>query len=154
MKFKTILVPLDGSKLAEIALPQAIEFARGGARVVLLRAVEGEEPGEPERYLATVQSRLRATGVAEVAALAWRGLPAAAIGDAARFCGADLIVMSSHGRSGLDRFLFGSVAETLLRSTPAPIFLVRPGAHTGDDEVRFYQPQGQTAAAAAREAFQ
>jgi nucleotide-binding universal stress UspA family protein len=55
----------------------------------------------------------------------WYGPPADSIVDAARFRKADLIVMSTHGRSGLGRLVVGSVAETVLRSTTTPILLVR-----------------------------
>ena len=57
---------------------------------------------------------------------------AKAIAEAAQYRGADLIVMSSHGRSGLERLMLGSVAETVLRTTDKPVFLVRPGSTMGE----------------------
>ena len=139
MNVKTILVPLDGSRLAELALAPALEMARDkGAKLVLLRAAEAHttvaDPTEAqvtvvreaEEYLADVANRLRET-CAAVEATVWYGPPAEAIVEAARYRAADLIVMSSHGRSGLGRLVLGSVAETVLRSTPTPILLIRAG---------------------------
>jgi nucleotide-binding universal stress UspA family protein len=140
MNVKTILVPLDGSRLAEMALGPALELARDkGAKLVLLRAAEAHttvaDPTEAqvtvvreaEQYLTSLRARLLETAVGEVETSVWYGPPAEAIVEAARYRGADLIVMSSHGRSGLGRLVLGSVAETVLRSTPTPILLLRAG---------------------------
>ena len=139
MNVKTILVPLDGSRLAELALEPALEMARDrGAKLVLLRAAEAHttvaDPTEAqvtvvreaEEYLADVANRLGKT-CAAVETTVWYGPPAEAIVEAARYRAADLIVMSSHGRSGLGRLVLGSVAETVLRATPTPILLIRAG---------------------------
>jgi nucleotide-binding universal stress UspA family protein len=139
MKLDTILVPLDGSTLAESALPRAAEIAAtAGARVVLVRAVlahtfPGGDPidaqvaviKDAEAYLADVATRLRTLGVGDVRPSVWYGAPAAAIVDAAEFNHADLIVMMTHGRSGLGRLVMGSVAESVLRATTTPILLLR-----------------------------
>ncbi len=141
MKIKTILVPLDGSTLAEGALSPAVDLARDyGSRLVLMRAAEAHttpmaDPTEAqvqvvrsaERYLAEARDRVTRAGVAGVEVSVWYAPPAEAIVDAARMRGADLIVMSSHGRSGLGRIVLGSVAETVLRSTEVPVLLIRPG---------------------------
>jgi nucleotide-binding universal stress UspA family protein len=139
MNVKTILVPLDGSFLGELALAPAVDLARDkGAKLVLLRAAEAHttvaDPTEAqvtvvreaEEYLAAVRTRVLDT-VAEVETTVWYGPPAEAIVEAARYRGADLIVMSSHGRSGLGRLVLGSVAESVLRATPTPILLMRAG---------------------------
>lgn len=140
MKLSTILVPLDGSVVAEAALTPAVDLARTwGARLVLLRAAEAHtgpltDPieaqvhvmREAEEYLAAAQARVKAAGVAEVELSAWYGPPAEAIVEAARHRHADLIVMSSHGRSGVARLVLGSVAESVLRATAVPILLIRP----------------------------
>jgi nucleotide-binding universal stress UspA family protein len=133
-----IMVPLDGSRLAEVALPEAFDFARRGAMLVLLRAAEATrlpaaDPTESqvavireaEGYLASVAARARTAGVDKVETSVWYGPPAESIIDAARVRGIDLIVMSSHGRSGLGRLVLGSVAETVLRGTTIPILLLR-----------------------------
>lgn len=140
MNVKTILVPLDGSTLGELALTPAIDLAREkSAKLVLLRAAEAHttvaDPTEAqvavvreaEEYLAGIRTRLRDSGTTEVETSVWYGPPAEAIVEAARYRGADLIVMSSHGRSGLGRLVLGSVAETVLRATPTPILLIRAG---------------------------
>jgi nucleotide-binding universal stress UspA family protein len=140
MKPKTILVPLDGSQLAEEALGAAIGVVRSGARLVLIRAVEAHgspftDPNEAqvavvreaELYLADVAERMRRVGVKEVETSVWYGAPVEGIADAARFRKADLIVMSTHGRSGLRRLVLGSVAEGVLRAVTTPVLLLRPG---------------------------
>jgi nucleotide-binding universal stress UspA family protein len=139
MKLNTIMVPLDGSTLAEEALARAAEFATGaGARLVLLRAVVAHTfPGgdvieaqvgvirEAEAYLAEVEARMRTLGVKDVRRSVWYGAAAAAIIEAAKFNAADLIVMMTHGRSGLGRLVMGSVAESVVRGTTTPILLMR-----------------------------
>ena len=140
MNVKTILVPLDGSPLGELALTPAVDLARDkGGRLILLRAAEVHtlmaDPTEAqvaavreaEDYLAAVRARVAAAAIAEVETSVWYGPPAEAIVEAARYRGADLIVMSSHGRSGLGRLVLGSVAEMVLRATPTPILLIRAG---------------------------
>jgi nucleotide-binding universal stress UspA family protein len=138
MNFKKILVPLDGSALAEGALGRALEFVDGGATLMLLRAAEahtlpGVDPSnaqvevvrEAEDYLATVAARLAEKGVTRVETSVWYGPAALAIVEAAQLRRADLIVMSTHGRSGLGRLILGSVAESVLRGTTTPILLLR-----------------------------
>lgn len=139
MKLQTILVPLDGSPLAEGALAQAAELAaESGARLVLLRAVEASPMlgtdrietevklvREAEEYLAAAAARAGAMGARNVSTSVWYGSAPWAITEAARVQHVDLIVMTSHGRSGLGRLILGSVAETVLRSTPMPILLLR-----------------------------
>ena len=140
MKVKTILVPLDGSSLGELALTPAVDLARDkGAKLVLLRAAEAHttvaDPTEAqvavvreaEEYLNAVRTRLADVAGTTVETSVWYGPPAAAIVEAARYRTADLIVMASHGRSGLGRLVLGSVAESVLRATPTPILLIRPG---------------------------
>ena len=146
MKINTILVPLDGSVLAEAALRPAVDLARDyQAKLVLVRAAEARafpivDPTEAqvdavraaEEYLVGARERVIAAGLTDVESAVWYGPPAEAIGEAARYRAADLIVMSSHGRSGLGRLVLGSVAETVLRTTYTPIFLVRPGEGVGE----------------------
>ena len=143
MKTDRILVPLDGSLLAEAAIPAALDLGRGTpSKLMLLRAAEahmlpGADPTdeqvavvrEAEDYLAAVSARLADRGVTDVETSVWYGPAAASIIEAAKLKKADLIVMSTHGRSGLDRLILGSVTESVLRGTTAPICIVRaPGA--------------------------
>ncbi len=138
MKLNRILVPLDGSALAESAVGKALELADGSATLMLLRAAEahtlpGMDPteaqvqvvSEAEAYLADVAARLTAQGVKSVETSVWYGSADSAIVDAARLRKVDLIVMSTHGRSGLGRLILGSVAESVLRGTTTPILLLR-----------------------------
>jgi len=140
MNVAKVLVPLDGSELAESALGAAVEMARpAGGTLILIRAAQsGVRPGidpvraqlevveEAEHYLATVKGQLGKQGVREVKTAVWYGPAASAIIEAAELNKVDLIVMSSHGRSGAGRLIFGSVAESVLRGTTVPILLLRP----------------------------
>ncbi len=137
MKLDKILVPLDGSVLAEAALWKAAGLLNGGT-LSLLRAVEAHSvPGadpidaqvaavrDAEDYLVAVVRRLRDRGLTNIETHVWYGPPAAAIVEAADAQKVDLIVMSTHGRSGLGRLILGSVAESVLRGTRTPILVVR-----------------------------
>jgi nucleotide-binding universal stress UspA family protein len=138
MKFGKILVPLDGSMLAEAALWQALEIVDGGT-ISLLRAAEANPtPGpdsiaaqvealrEAQEYLRRIIKRVESQGMSRVEAHVWYGQPAAAIVGAARAEKVDLIVMATHGRGGLERLVLGSVTESVLRGTPVPILVIRP----------------------------
>lgn len=139
MKVDTVLVPLDGSPLAKMALPTAIELLRDSpdATLVLLRAAEvttlpGVDPTdaqvavvrEAEEYLEGVAAGLRDEGLPRVIASVWYSRAAETIVEAARVRSVDLVVMSTHGRSGLRRIVLGSVAESVLRGTQTSILLV------------------------------
>lgn len=156
MKVNRALVPLDGSTLAEAALPAAIEIAKDNpsATIYLLRAAEattlpGKDPisdqvrivREAEEYLDAVAARLRAAGAKNVKASVWYGPPAPAIVEAADVNRVDLIVMNTHGRSGLGRLVLGSVAELVLRGTRTPILLLRAEAAPVE------KPEGEARAA-------
>jgi nucleotide-binding universal stress UspA family protein len=139
MKVTKILVPLDGSEAAEAALPMALEFARAsGAHLLLLRVTDVRFDQEPapvdiglapvraaESYLRGVQGRLGA-GLGQVSGVVWRGSAAAAIVKAVRQYQVDIIVMTTHGRSGREKEMFGSVAEAVLRGVTVPVLVVRP----------------------------
>ena len=131
---KRILVPLDGSRVAETVLPMAEALARDHeANVLLLRTVTTEGPPEAqakgqqeaEAYLTAVSRDLRARGLSAVQWSVWFCEPDQTIANAALRDDASLIAMSTHGRRGLSRVLFGSVAESLVRKTPVPVLLVR-----------------------------
>ncbi len=138
MKLQTVLIPLDGSLLAEAVLPKAVELAEGsGAKLLLLRATEAHtvltDPAlaqadavrDAEEYLGQIGDRLGALGIKDVQVSVWYGPAASAIVEAARLYKVDLIAMTTHGRSGLGRLVFGSVAESVLRGTTTPILLIR-----------------------------
>jgi nucleotide-binding universal stress UspA family protein len=134
---KTILLPLDGSSLAERALRYAAVLARRcEARVVLVQAVQahtlpGTDPSEAqvdvttgaEQYLRTAVGRLGADGIVSETHVYYDD-PVHAILDLAVRQQADLIVMATHGRGGLGRMLYGSVADQILRRATIPVLLV------------------------------
>jgi nucleotide-binding universal stress UspA family protein len=152
MNVTRILVPLDGSATAEAALPVALGLARtSGANLIVLRVTEvrfDQEPApvdaglapirEAEVYLRAIRERL-GQGGAKVATVIWQGSPAAGIVKAARHYQADVVVMTTHGRTGRDREMFGSVAEAVLRGVAVPVLVVRP---TG---VTVHAPPGDAA---------
>lgn len=140
--YQRALVPLDGSTLAEAVIPFLVAIAGPlDMRVVLLRVLEplpsmGEVPAgvaaealerrarDTEEYLARLGADLRTRGI-DVACEVRSGHVADAIATTAREIGADVIAMSTHGRSGLGRLLFGSVAEQVLRQADMPVLLLR-----------------------------
>jgi nucleotide-binding universal stress UspA family protein len=135
---RRLLVPLDGSALAERALPYALHLASAcGARLTLLQCEALLATGKiPDFDVNAFGQRLReseavgalaASGRIEIEAVAhevYLDKVAEGICDVARDHGTDLIVMSTHGRGGLGRALFGSVADQVLRHAPAPVLLV------------------------------
>ena len=137
-KFERILVPLDGSECAEIVLPKVEKLATDlKASIALLRVAyahtfPGTDPTEAEvkvvreaeEYLRRIEDRLKAKGF-KVDSHVRYGNDAEEILDHAAQKDIDFIAMTTHGRSGVKRFLLGSVAEKLLRHSPKPIFLVR-----------------------------
>jgi len=133
-----ILVPLDGSGCAEVVLPSVEKLAKElKASVALLRVVyahtfPGVDPTdaevkvvrEGEDYLRSIEERLKAKGL-KVDSHVRYGVDAEEILDHAAQKDIDFIAMTTHGRSGVKRFLIGSVAEKILRHSPKPVFLVR-----------------------------
>jgi nucleotide-binding universal stress UspA family protein len=141
--YKRALVPLDGSELSAAILPFITRIAGPlDMEVVLLRVVEPIPPQviESSRYveIEDVEGRLaeaRAYLKPIVDDLAGKGVrtrlevrhgnPVTEIVACAQAVDADLIAMTTHGRSGLGRLLFGSVAESVLRHAEIPVFLMR-----------------------------
>jgi nucleotide-binding universal stress UspA family protein len=129
--YKRIMVPLDGSELSQTALPHALDLCRGlGATLVLLH-VRDTRHGSAEaarRFLEFTRRQYANDGVA-IDTLIREGSVAEAIVRAAEQEQIDVIAMATHGRSGLQRAVYGSVAEQVLRSSTKPILLVRvPGS--------------------------
>lgn len=128
---ETILVPLDGSALGERALPYALRLARAvGARLLLLHAVADldllsrlEATRGITLHLERHLDALRRSGVAATSRVAHL-LPASAILATLRDDHADLIVMATHGRGVLGRWVFGSVADDVIRQAGVPVVLV------------------------------
>ena len=139
MKLDKILVPLDGSMLAETALPAACGVAgTAGAAISLLRAAEATTlPGsdkiaaqvkavqEAETYLAQVVERLKARGIDRVETHVWYGPAAASIVEAAAAQKIDLIVMGSRGLSTVGGLLLGSVSHKVVSLADCNVMTVR-----------------------------
>jgi nucleotide-binding universal stress UspA family protein len=148
--YKKILVPLDGSKLSEEALPYAQEIARRkGAEVVLLRVLVYPvydylmtDPTianmiaddmehikcETQKYVERIANQLRGEGL-KACGEVHGGPVAEAILSRAQQLHADLIVMATHGRDGAQRWLLGSIADKVVHSSCAPVLLVRAQPH-------------------------
>jgi nucleotide-binding universal stress UspA family protein len=148
--FNRILVPLDGSRFAEAALPHALTFARrweAGLQIVIVAApeVQSRDLGVPDlvppsglqlareqarQYLQGTEKRIREAGFrGELtrkvipAGNIWRGILAYLLDT-----GVDLVMMTTHGLGPLRRAWLGSTADALIRHSPVPLFLVRPPA--------------------------
>lgn len=133
-----ILVPVNGSRCSENVIPKVEELAAGrNAGICLLRVVSARTfPGvdpveaevkavrEAEEYLQGLEGRLRDKGL-DVDTYVRYGNDVEEILDHAAQNEIGMIAMSTHGRGGIRRFLFGSVAERVLRQTPKPVFLMR-----------------------------
>ncbi len=146
----TVLVPLDGSRFAEAALPLAIRLATAaGARLYLARANQpvpvpagmGELAGmasnsdeearrQGAEYLSEIAARCGQIGGRPVEFRLIEGPVGEAVCDEAGRIGADLIVMSTHGRGALGRLVLGSVADHVVRCSTRPVLVVHPGHDT------------------------
>ena len=143
--FKKILVPLDGSVLAEKALPYAQTLAQKFAGTLLLVQVlppfvllpYNDQAAEEQltflknaevmarRYLAHLQADLQESGLTTTIEILEGGPVAEMILELARDRAVDVIVMSTHGYTGNELWIYGSVANKVLQQAPCPIFLVR-----------------------------
>ncbi len=153
--FGRVVVPLDGSEVSERALPAAREFAQlYGIPMLLVRAVDrpfivgqvgaggsglgtgtgmpaafvgnpaaaDTDDGEAQSYIDRMVGHLRGEGF-NVSGMVVQGQPAAAVSES--FAASDLVVMSSHGRTGMARWFMGSVAEGILKRSSVPVLLIR-----------------------------
>jgi nucleotide-binding universal stress UspA family protein len=151
--YQHILVPLDGSALSEVALIHAQPLAQKlGATLLLLRvanvsatimAATGPDTGlvapdlideviddqeeDGRAYLERLSQQLKGAGC-DVSWQLVEGSPAQAIIETARKNNCDLIAMATHGRSGLERAVLGSVADAVVRDSHLPVLLIRPSA--------------------------
>jgi len=144
--YQRILVPIDGSAASERALQEAIKLADGKARLRVIYVLEEILPLNAEDYTyidyAALQETARQAGERALAQAAAKAQPpgitaetalleasgehiASVIKDDALHWQADLIVIGTHGRSGLSRLLLGSVAEGVVRGASVPVLLVR-----------------------------
>jgi nucleotide-binding universal stress UspA family protein len=125
--FSNVVVPLDGSRLAEQALPWATALATDcQAPLQLLTVVQDEESGEAEIQAGYLESLARQLN-RDVGTSIRRGRPAAELVAAVREFDEPIIVMATHGYSGADPLRFGSVADRVVHAAEAPVLLVRSG---------------------------
>jgi len=161
MRRQTILVPLDGSKFAECALPIALSVARILDGQVGLVSVSSKKRIRPRQRVATlspaavnlidevasdyldgVATRISEFSSVPVYPTVLTGRPAAALAKHAKGHHPELIVMSTHGRGPFSRYWLGSVADWVVRHVPTPVLLVRPETDCEvrlDDERRFHR---------------
>ena len=138
--FRQILVPLDRSALAEQALGRAASLARASHAAVDVALVHeplpfaayndipwhAEQWRDEQRYLDTIVQELVSGAAVSVSHNVLRGAAVDMICQRAREIDADLIVMTSHGRTGLNRFWLGSVADAVIRRSGIPVLVLRP----------------------------
>lgn len=147
--FRTIMVPLDGTEFGDKALPAAAAIARRtGAALRLVRVLLPAPPEEPAPGTPSEAERRREALAAlerATAGLQASGVPATAdlldvpvvqsLAEHAEAIGADLIVMTTHGRGPLSRVFLGSVADPLVRRLHIPTLLIRPAAGRPDGDL-------------------
>jgi len=133
--YDTILVPTDGSDVAGVAATQAVALAeRFGADVHVLAVREDETDEGGESATVALAEQAAAAGVdATTAVVDAEGAVHRTILDYGADHGADCIVMGTHGRTGLDRYLLGSVAERTLRESAVPVVTVHADTVVSDD---------------------
>jgi len=148
--YKKILVPLDGSELAEAILPQVRMLAQcadgeiqllrvtsyplydyAAADVMLVESMVEAIKNDAQQYLDRIAGYLRLNGLRVTTAIR-EGAVADNILDYADHNEIDLIAMSTHGRSGLGRWLIGSVADRVVHGAKVPVLLVRPTLDAGE----------------------
>ena len=141
--YETVVIPLDGSQLARRVLPHALTLARAfDCRIHLVRATGATPIGQrwdqpalssaadedadltPAEAIAREVDGLRGSGL-EVTATVTDGAAADVIVETAEEQAASMIAMTTHGRSGIDRWLLGSVADKVLQMSASPLLLVR-----------------------------
>ena len=143
--YKRILVPLDGSAIAEKAIAQATGLCADASEIVLLQVIRLPLPvmtpdigmtmpaihvddmmDEATSYLSSLADDLNEQGINATIAVVEGDNVANTIVAYARENNVALIVKSTHGRGGFSRLVFGSVAEGVLRQTPCPVMFIRP----------------------------
>jgi len=142
--YKKILVPLDGSELAKKALDHAEKLAKifdaeiilfqvvpfmpiyGSPELVTPLIIDEKQKETAEKYLTNLAEEMRKRGYKVTSMVRTGQQVAVEIIDFAKESGVDLIVMYTHGRSGISRWVLGSVALKILTRAETPILLLRP----------------------------
>ena len=147
--FKHILVPLDGSKLAEAAIPVAASLAQTlSAPVTLLHIIEQDAPEEIHKDHHITQADEAAAYLEQVArhgfpdtvkvethvhTAAVKDVPGSIVEHAVKEFQPDLIVMCTHGKSGVRELLYGSIAQQVVAQGSTPLLLIKPGLDASPD---------------------
>jgi nucleotide-binding universal stress UspA family protein len=138
--YQHIVLPLDGSDISETAIPhvETLALACGTKKVIILHVVEtgryeklmaaGRRPGD---YLQRIADKLKAKGIS-TAIEVLTGDPSEAIVSYAENNPCDIIVMASHGRSGVTRWAVGSVADKVFRASIVPVPMVKASGPTSE----------------------
>jgi nucleotide-binding universal stress UspA family protein len=131
VNLQTIIVPLDGSSLAEQVLPHAVSLARAlKLRVLLVRVTPSLEDARVMQYLHQVQEKLNNQRVSSVEERLLKGHAADAIVGLARETPHSLVAMTTHGRSGVGRWLLGSIADRVVRHSRDLVLMIRAAEET------------------------
>ena len=133
VKLRDVIVPLDGSSLAEQVLPHVVFLAKAlDLTVTLLRVVTHRQNGLLVRYLEEVTEKLRGEGVPSVKRRTIGGdHPAEIIVKVARETPNSMVAMNTHGRSGVPRWVLGSVTDHVVRHCGEPVLVVQPAKKAG-----------------------
>ncbi len=154
--YKKLLIPLDGSDLAERALAHGIELAKAFDSDIFLLQVVMHMVGslapyeieyqlgesfrdaalrEAHEYLNQLATNHKDKISGTIHTKVIEGIVVDSILEYGAFQNINLIVMATHGRSGVSRWVFGSVAERVLRASKCPVFLVRVNPETNDEAI-------------------
>jgi nucleotide-binding universal stress UspA family protein len=151
--YKKILVPLDGSALAECVIPHIKIIAKAAnSRVELisvaepieiptrgkialsdddLKQINADAQKNLHHYLTSIKNQLKRSGI-EARALVLNGKPAESLVKYIENNDIDLIIMATHGRSGITKWFWGSIAEKVLRAVNVPVLLIKTSSSDAD----------------------
>ena len=149
-KLERIILPLDGSEMSSSAIPYAIDLAKAlGVGITLVRSISplaygdgfadyvpsvyddltAEIQTDVQDYLSHEAEEIKRMGISDVTEQGIDGYPASAILDEVGDHGDRIVVMATHGRAGIGRWVLGSVADRVVRHSPGPVLVVRPPNH-------------------------
>ena len=141
VELKHVIVPLDGSLLAEQVLPHVVSLAKAlGLTVTLLRVATHRQNGPLVHYLEAVAEKLRGEGLPSVKSRTIGDHPAETIVSVARETPHSMVAMTTHGRSGIRRAVLGSVTDHVVRHCGEPVLVIRAA-----DKAGVWQPEREVA---------
>ena len=140
VEMERLIIPLDGSELAEKILPYAINLCKTlGMELILVRAYHPRFPGSTirmgevtkivhdsaENYIKAMAERLKKEGLKDVSYKVLQGLPAEQVSDLAVETPNSVTALCSHGRHGVSRWMLGSVASAIIHTAEEPVLVIR-----------------------------